>query len=197
MWYRSYRDHVIMAFPSFDTSTRLWAPQASIAWVDGPIRKSEFVRFAKRLMSEGDAVAVALNASRAWIDKRLRNADERSPLEIGNEAHAVPGKSRLLESDEAKLPRTAKPPRSAPRILTYEQFKSLMEESGLGGSEQSLQKSYTALVQLRKQNHCSWAHIRLKVTNSRDDSVMVARPNAVKTRPPRLPLTLRDWRRVL
>ncbi len=191
MWYRSYRDHVIMAFPSFDTATSLWAPQASIAWVDGQTRKSEFVRFAKRVMTEGDAVAVALRASHAWIDKRLRRSDKASPLETDDKAQPVRA-SPQLEGDRAKV----KSSRSAPRVLTYAQFRSLMEKSGLGGSEHSLQKSYTALVQLRKQNHCSWAQIKLKMKHSQD-STTPAQPKALKTKPSRLPLTLRDWRRVI
>jgi len=196
MWYRSYRDHVIMAFPSFDTATSLWAPQASIAWVDGPARKSEFVRFAKRVLTEGDAVALALNASHAWIDKRLRIVDKGLPLGIENEAQSVVGASPLLEQDRARLARAVKPSRSASRILTYAQFKSLMERSGLGGSEQSLQKSYGALAQLRKQNHCSWSQIILKMKHSQD-STMAAHSKALKAKPARLPLTLRDWRRVI
>jgi len=190
MWYRSYRDHVIMAFPSFDTATSLWAPQASIAWVDGHARKSEFVRFAKRVLTEGDAVALALNASHAWIDKRLRMVDKGLPLGIENEAQSVVGASPLLEQDRAK------PSRSASRILTYGQFKSLMERSGLGGSEQSLQKSYGALAQLRKQNHCSWSQIILKMKHSQG-STTAAHSKALKAKPARLPLTLRDWRRVI
>jgi hypothetical protein len=196
MWCRSYRNHVIMAFPSFDTATSLWAPQASIAWVDGPTRKSEFVRFAKRVITEGDAVAVALRASHAWIDKRIRKSDKASPLETDNKVQSVAGASPQLEGDRAKLARAVKSSRSAPRMLTYAQFRSVMEKSGLGGSEQSLQKSYTALVQLRKQNHCSWAQIKLKMKHSQD-SLTLAHPKAPKTKPSRLPLTLRDWRRVI
>ena len=111
MWYRSYRDHVIMAFPSFDTATSLWAPQASIAWVDGHARKSEFVRFAKRVMTEADAVALALDASHAWIDKRLRVADKGLPE---NEIQSVAGASPLLKGDRARVMRGVKPSRSAP-----------------------------------------------------------------------------------
>jgi hypothetical protein len=90
----------------------------------------------------------------------------------------------------------AKSQKSAPRILTFDQFKSLMEKSGLVGSEQSLQKSYVALAQLRKQNHCSWAKIKLKVKHSQHGST-ADHANAVKTTPARLPLTLQDWRRVI
>ena len=170
MWCRSYRNHVIMAFPSFDTVTSLWAPQANISWVDGPSRKSDFVRFAKRVLTEGDAVTLALSASRAWVDKRLRMADT--------------------------LPRTVKAQKSVPRILTFAQFKLLMEKSGLVGSEQSLQKSYMALAQLRKKNHCSWAKIESKVKHSQHGST-ADHPQPIKPKPPRLPLTLQDWRRVI
>ena len=195
MWYRSYRDHVIMAFPSFDTSTSLWAPQASIAWVDGPARKSEFVRFAKRVMTESDAVALALRASHAWIDKRLRMANK--PPETESEVQSVAGAPPPPEGDSANLARRAvKSSRRAPRILTYPEFKTLMGKSGLSGSEQSLQKSFTALVQLRKQNHCSWAQIKLKMINPQD-SKTAAHARRFKTKPSRLPLTLRDWRRII
>jgi len=184
MWYRSYRDHVIMAFPSFDTATSLWAAQASIAWVDGHARKSEFVRFAKRVMTEADAVALALNASYAWIDKRLTMVDKALPQD---QARSVAG---------ARLMRAVKPSKSAPRIFTYAQFKSLMEKSGLGASEQSLEKSYMALTQLRKRNHSSWSQIVFKMKHSQD-STTAPYPKVLKMKPARLPLTLRDWRRVI
>jgi hypothetical protein len=193
MWYRSYRDHVIMAFPSFDTATSLWAPQASIAWVDGHARKSEFVRFAKRVMTEADAVALALDASHAWIDKRLRMANKGLPE---NKMQSVAGASPLLKGDRARVMRGVKPSRSAPRILTYAQFKSIVEKSGLAGSEPSLQKSYLALARLRRQNHCSWSQIVLKMKHSQD-STTAAHSKTLKTKPARLPLTLRDWRRVI
>ena len=31
MWSRVYRNHFIMAFPNFDTTTNAWAPQADIS----------------------------------------------------------------------------------------------------------------------------------------------------------------------
>ena len=186
MWYRSYRDHVIMAFPSFDTATGLWAPQANIAWVDGQSRKSHFVRFTERVMTEDDAVASASAASDAWIDRRLTGARELQP--------AV-GTSPLRPDSAAPLARAVKSPKNTPRILTYGQFKALMDKSGFDVSEQSLQKSYAALVQLRKQNHHSWSQIILKMKHSQDGWPAV-NPKALKTKPARLPLTLRDWRRV-
>ena len=186
MWYRSYRNHVIMAFPSFDTSTSRWAPQASISWVDGSARKSEFVRFAKRVMTEGDAVALALRASHTWIDERLR-MDEASRHGADNEAPSLDERSAPLKSDRGKVAR---------RALTYAQFKTLMQKSGLGGSEESLHKSYTALAQLRKHNHCSWTHIKVRMKYCQENALAVhAKP--IKTKPARLPLTMRDWRRVI
>ena len=196
MWCSSYRDHVIMAFPSFDTSSSLWAPQASISWVDGPARKSEFVRFARRVMTEGDAVALALRASHAWIDKRLRVTGNPSPFGTDDQAQTVAGASPLFGDDRAKLARSVKSPRGVPRILTYAQFKSLMQKSGLGGSEQSLQKSYTALDQLRKQNHCSWAQIKFRMKHAQEGPTAV-HAKALKTKAARLPLTIRDWRRLI
>ena len=64
MWSRCYRQHVIMAFPSFDTATNLWAAQADISWPSGPVRESEFVRFPTRVMSEAEAVSLALSRSK-------------------------------------------------------------------------------------------------------------------------------------
>ncbi|HKY07684.1 MAG TPA: hypothetical protein VJQ55_05570 [Candidatus Binatia bacterium] len=195
MWYRSYRDHVIMAFPSFDTATSLWAPQANITWVDGACRKSEFVRFAKRVMTEGDAVALALNASHAWIDRRLRTMDKGEIQSVTDEPSPVASPS-LLRSHSTKLSRTLKTPRSSAGILTYAQFKSLIEKTGLGGSERSLQKSYTALAKLRRENHCSWALIRSKMEHRQEKSPAGGKSPG-KAKPARLPVTLRDWRRVI
>ena len=52
MWSRCYREHVIMAFPSFDTATNLSAAQADISWPSGPVRESEFVRFPTRVLAK-------------------------------------------------------------------------------------------------------------------------------------------------
>ena len=35
MWSRLYRNHVIMAFPTYDTVANAWAPQADINWFAG------------------------------------------------------------------------------------------------------------------------------------------------------------------
>src|SRR5690242_5464642 len=72
MWSHCYRKHAIMPFPSFDTATNSWAPQADISWPTGPERKSEFLRFPIRVMTETEAVACALRKSKSWIDRRLK-----------------------------------------------------------------------------------------------------------------------------
>ena len=156
MWCRSYRDHAIMPFPSFDALSRSWLCQANITWVAGPHRESAFVRFQDRVQSEADAVTQSLNAAELWIDKRL----ERS---------FTAGKSRLPRAETgpvkktASLPRVQKGAHPSDRALTFEQFKSFLKRYGELGGEQSLQKSYQALLRLRKKRHRSWKEITPKL----------------------------------
>lgn len=194
MWCRSYRDHVIMAFPSFDTATNLWAPQANISWVAGPVRASEFVRFAKRVMTENDAVAWAFNAAPAWIDRRLITRRHGAPRESG--ARSAAASLRLARRGPMNVARSVRSSQAGARILTFPQFKSMIGKSRLNGSEQSLRKSYAALVALRKHKHCSWAEIKFKVRHSQGGAraVRVLAPEA-RTVP--LPLTMRDWQRII
>jgi hypothetical protein len=72
MWSRLYRNHVIMAFPSYDTVANAWAPQADINWFVGSSHDSKFVRFSRRCTTEEEAVTCALRRSEVWIDTRLR-----------------------------------------------------------------------------------------------------------------------------
>jgi hypothetical protein len=72
MWSRLYRNHVIMAFPSYDTVANAWAPQADINWFAGPFHDSKFVQFSKRCTTEEEAVTWALRRSEVWVDNRLR-----------------------------------------------------------------------------------------------------------------------------
>ncbi len=193
----SYRNHVIMAFPSFDTATGRWAAQANISWVVGPVRESEFVRFPKRVGSEAEAVASALSAARVWIDKREKMHHGLSP-----HGTQEPGSIRALGSglmrgsDNLAFLHTVKSPVTTKRLLTFNQFKVLMEKSGWSGSEHSLHKSYAALLQLRKQNHRSWAQIKSKIPNSQEGA-MPAQAFPFKAKTARLPLTLRDWQRII
>ena len=113
MWCRSYRNHVIMAFPSFDTATGLWAPQANISWVVGPLRESQFVRFSKRVLSEEEAVDCASRAALTWINKRLRSS-QNTLLHQNDSAVKNPASesAQRMRSGAAKLPRGACPVRS-------------------------------------------------------------------------------------
>jgi hypothetical protein len=72
MWSRLYRNHVIMAFPSYDTVANAWAPQADINWFAGSSHDSKFVRFSKRCTTEEEAVTWGLRRSEVWVDNRLR-----------------------------------------------------------------------------------------------------------------------------
>jgi hypothetical protein len=72
MWSQLYRDHFIMAFPSFDAATKTWVSQADISWCAGTLRDSEFVRFTARAATEDEAVSCALQNGIEWIDGRLK-----------------------------------------------------------------------------------------------------------------------------
>lgn len=180
MWCRSYREHVIMAFPSFDTATNLWAPQANISWIVGSERKSEFVRFAKRVLTEAEATACALKAAESWVDSRLQK----------------PGKTVFRDRRQSSArPRGTRSPRSSKKMVTFDQFKSWLGRTDRRVSEQQLQKSYQALLQLRKYQRCSWADLLVKMRNSQ---AHVAPVNAGRSgKSSHLPLTLRDWRRIM
>jgi hypothetical protein len=79
MWHRLYRDHIIMAFPSFDTARNGWAPQANISWCVGSGRDFKFVRFPIRFTTESEAVAYSLKRGQAWIDTRLKQSSSIAP----------------------------------------------------------------------------------------------------------------------
>ena len=196
MWCQSYRDHVIMAFPSFDTATSLWAPHASITWVVGTERKSEFVRFAKRVFTEAEAATCALSAGKAWVDARLKRpanvgSSEREQDSMASQSSDLP----LLKGNRAMARRAVGVSQTSKTMLTFDQFKSWVDQSNLNVSDQLLQKSYAALVQLKKHQHCSWARIRVKMKNSR---AQIAPPaSARRAKSSHLPLTLRDWRRII
>lgn len=191
MWCQSYRNHVIMALPSFDTATSLWAPHASISWIVGTERKSEFVRFAKRVFTEGEAAACALSAGKSWVDARLKGLGnvEREQDAISSRASDPPLKGTRPIGRRGDA-------RAGKKMLSFDQFKSWVDQYNPNVSEQLLQKSYAALVQLRKHQHCSWAHIMVKMKNSRAQ-IAPSSPSARSAKSSRLPLTLRDWRRII
>jgi hypothetical protein len=189
---RLYRNHVIMPFPSYDTAANAWAPQADISWCTGPSRESEFVRFPNRFLTKADAITFALRKGEAWIDNRLRR------LRSGSE-HAVIDMIGALKKSLEKIS-PAQPPRTrgiiqwyAEKTFTFGQFKSVVVKGGIKPSEQTLQKSYAALVKLRKNKHWSWAQTRQKVEHSQ----RAAKSPARQQRAARIPLTERDWRRIV
>ena len=197
MWSRCYRQHVIMAFPSFDTATNLWAAQADITWPRGPVRESEFVRFPTRVMSEAEAVSLALSRSKAWIDRRLQHM--RVEGRKGRErilGRVMELQGRVSRTHSKELPRIhlvrAKDPT---RILTLDQFKAALLRSGAKLSEASLQKSYLALMKLAK-NGCSWSEIKLKIKQSQD-RLTAPKTSSRSVHSARLPLTEREWRRIV
>ena len=71
MWSRTYRNHCIMAFPSFNAATQTWRAQADISWCAGNRRHSQFVRYRRYSMTEKEAVDLALQQSIKWVDGRL------------------------------------------------------------------------------------------------------------------------------
>ena len=197
MWCRSYRNHVIMAFPSFDTATGLWAPQANISWVVGPLRESEFVRFSKRVLSEDDAVACASRAARTWIDRRLRSLPKGPPRQnLTAAGDTVDAPLQPLKAGAARFARGVKLSGSPTGMLTFNRFKSMMLKSGISVSDERLQKSYAALVELRRRNHCSWAQIKTKMEHTQA-MMSGAQIGGLNVKLERLPVTLRQWRRVI
>jgi hypothetical protein len=197
MWSRCYRQHVIMAFPSFDTVTNLWAAQADITWPRGPVRESEFVRFPTRVMSEAEAVSLALSRSKAWIDRRLQHM--RVEGRKGRErilGRVVELQGRASRTHSKELPRIhlarAKDPTS---IFTFDQFKASQLRSGAKLSEASLQKSYVALMKLAK-NGCSWSEIKLKIKQSQH-RLTASKTSSRSVHSARLPLTETEWRRIV
>ena len=198
MWSRLYRNHVIMPFPSYDTAANAWAPQADISWCIGPSRESAFVRFPNRFMTEGDAVACALRRGEAWIDDHLEPLHSSSGSEHARTTHMI----EAVKKSQEKVSPTPRP-RSRGSIqwhvektFTFGQFKSVIARSGATLSEETLHKSYAALVRLRKNNHWSWAQTRRKVEHSQHPRSAAQAP-AKRQSPDRIPVSERGWRRTV
>jgi len=79
MWSRLYRNHVLMAFPTYDSAKHAWVPQVDINWFIGPSHDSRFVRFPVRFLTEDEAVSWALSRGQAWIDIHLERLRGRAP----------------------------------------------------------------------------------------------------------------------
>ena len=192
MWSRLYRNHVIMPFPSYDTAANAWAPQADISWYVGPSRESAFVRFPNRFMTEADAVACALRRGEAWIDDHLGRSHSISGSEP---ARTIDRIEAVKNGQEIATPPPQHRTWHVEKAFTFGQFKSVIARSGVRLSEETLHKSYAALVKLRKNNHWSWAQTRQKVEHSQYHR-SVAETSAKYQRPAQIPLTERGWRRL-
>jgi hypothetical protein len=198
MWNRLYRNHVIMPFPSYDTATNAWASQADISWCAGSSRESEFVKFPNRFMTEAEAVACAFRNGEAWIDNRLGRLPGENRSERAAQIDMIGALQQRLRKVSFAQPRrpqglTQWPPE---KTLTFDQFKSVIAKSGDTLNEQTLQKSYAALVKLRKNRHWSWTQLREKLERSQRDR-HTAESAARQQKIGLIPLTERDWRRIV
>jgi hypothetical protein len=151
---RLYGDHFIMAFPSFDTASNGWVPQADISWNHkSPDRKFAFIRFPNRCKTEAEAIDAALEMAEAWIDKHgsglQRHAITSEPRQVIDVAEFL---KESLAKVTGKQPRRCAPaPQQGPKqSFTFGHFKAAIAERGLQISDQTLQKSYAALLKLRK-----------------------------------------------
>ncbi|HWO41030.1 MAG TPA: hypothetical protein VNO43_04425 [Candidatus Eisenbacteria bacterium] len=193
MWRRSYRNHVIMAFPSFDTATHSWAPQADISWCAGPHRYSEFVRFRDRVLSEEEAVDLALRRSVRWINEHLRNAQKAPPrLDPRHPSAAVGHPLTGMRYKPQLQPGSALTHRPA-TTFTFNRFKALVAKFGVEENEHSLHRSYEALIKLRERQHCSWTKIKKKIERAREMTAKGRASQTMKKR--RLPLTPQGWQK--
>lgn len=196
---RLYRDHFIMAFPSFDTATNGWAPQADISWNHASShRKFAFLKFPKRFMTQEEAIRYALDMAQAWVDNRPSQSRSHIVGSDRRQVGAVAADSN--QSQPQAISRQPRGPRVLPqwrveKIFTFGEFKSAIGESGLRINEQTLQKSYTALDRLRQNKHMSWAETRRKVERLQRDFQAV-KSAMRQLRAARIPLTERDWGRI-
>lgn len=196
---RLYGDHFIMAFPSFDTASNGWVPQADISWNHkSPDRKFAFIRFPNRCKTEAEAIDAALEMAQAWIDKHGSGLQRHA---ITSESRQVIDVAEFLKESLAKVTgkqprRWAPAPQQGPKqSFTFGHFKAAIAERGLQISDQTLQKSYAALLKLRKTNHWSWAEARKKVEQSQQ---VLRSPHSPMRGPrtARIPITQRDWRKI-
>ena len=193
MWSRSYRRHVIMAFPSFDAATNSWAPQADISWPIGPERQSEFVRFPLRVMTESEAVACALRRGQSWIDNRLRaRSAEKTANLVVDRINSLPSSFRRTNLKPPAKP-TATIRNDSTEPFTFAQFKSAVVRPGTKIAESALRKSYSGLMQLQKNKNWSTADIRATLKRVQDFLLSQSTRRAQRNR---LPMTERDWRKI-
>jgi hypothetical protein len=192
MWSRLYRNHVIMAFPTYDTIANAWAPQADINWFAGSSHDSKFVQFPKRCATEEEAVTWALRRSEAWVDSRLRRLSRAILPERGRGIDMIKAaKSHLGKVTPEQPVRAGSATEPSPeKTLTFYQFKCAFGGSGLKLSEENLQKSHAALTKPRNHDHWSRLEKRRKLEHTRQDLTAAVLPRAAH-----IPLRQRPWRR--
>ncbi|MGH7846238.1 MAG: hypothetical protein ACREQW_13855 [Candidatus Binatia bacterium] len=196
---RLYRDHFIRAFPSFDTATSGWAPQADVTWNHAsPNRKFTFLKFPQRFMTEDEAIAYALNMAQRWIDRRNRQSHNptvtTAPGQVIDMMETLKQRLEKAHPKQSRLTLVATN-RRLEKILTFGEFKSAIAQSGLRSNEQTLQKSYAALDKLRNNKRLSWAETRRRVERLQQDCKAVQSPMR-RLKAARIPLTERDWARI-
>jgi hypothetical protein len=196
---RLYRDHFIRAFPSFDTASNGWAPQADVTWNHAsPARKFTFLKFPQRFMTEEEAIACALDMAQRWIERRGRRFHSpivgRAPGQVIDMMRSL--KKRLEKADPKQShPTQVATERRVEKVLTFGEFTSSIVQSGLRINERTLHKSYTALDKLRNRKHLSWTDTRRKVEQLQHDCKAAHSPMR-RLKAARIPLTQRDWSRI-
>ena len=151
MWSRLYRDHVLMAFPTYDIAKHGWVPQVDINWFLGTSHDSTFVRFPRRFLTEDEAVSCALARGQAWIDKRLERLQRRALVRRMFDITGARDENAAKASPRQPRPAQAAPKRSINKpSLTFEEFAHLLAQTGLAFNIRTLQKSYAALVKVKK-----------------------------------------------
>jgi hypothetical protein len=197
MWSRLYRNHVIMAFPTYDTVANAWRPQADINWFAGTSHDSKFIQFSRRCTTAEEAVTWVLRRSEVWVDNRLRRLSRAIlPGRGRGDRHDRSGEKSFGQSDsQAARPSSIGNRTGAGKNIDVLSFKCAFVGSGLKLSDEILQKSYAALIKPRNHDHWSWLETRRKLEHIRQDLTAAV----ASRRPPRaahIPLRQRPWRRI-
>ncbi len=191
MWSRLYRNHVLMAFPTYDSAKHAWVPQVDINWFLGTSHDSTFVRFPRRFLTEDEAVSCALARGQAWIDKRLERLEGHAPKRRRMfdriEAFGGSAPKAILKQP---YPAQAAPKPSMKPNLTFEEFAHLLAQKGLTFNAKTLQKSYAALVKVKKTKRWSWAETKRKVMRAQHAPTTTGTPQ-------RIPLSERAWGKIV
>ena len=87
-------------------------------------------------------------------------------------------------------------PKYSTAPITFDQFKSTVARIGANSTDSSLRKSYSALMKLQKSVNCSWAEIKRRIEQSQGKPT-TAQPGTRRNNSRWLPLTERDWRRIV